>query len=191
MPLLTTQSAKGYGLGLFTSSALTSYESISTTTISSTTSDITFSSIPSTYKHLQFRIIMRSAKTVHNWEGIRLRFNGATTNYAAHLVLFETGLTAGSYGYTSITSMPVGYLNTNGSTTSAFGAGIVEIPDYSSTTKNKMFLSQLGGVPNSTYGSAATGLYMSTSAISSVTFFTDSGSGFTANTSIALYGIKE
>ena len=75
----------------------TSYESISTVTVGSGgAADVTFSSIPATYKHLQIRGISRNSGS-----GIsigRVRFNSDTgTNYARH-TLEGDGSSAGAFG---------------------------------------------------------------------------------------------
>jgi len=66
-----------------------SFESIATATGSGQTS-VTFSSIPSTYKHLQIRIIARDNSGNGGGSGaLRLRFNGDTVRLSAHLVQQE------------------------------------------------------------------------------------------------------
>ena len=62
-----------------------SFESIATTTVGSGgTSSIDFTSIPSTYQHLQLRIISR-VSNADTGDNIFLQFNGDTSsNYSWH-----------------------------------------------------------------------------------------------------------
>ena len=61
------------------------YESIATVTLSSSQSSISFTSIPSTYKHLQVRGILRGDRA-NTGEIVGVQYNGDTTsaNYVSH-----------------------------------------------------------------------------------------------------------
>ena len=77
-------------LGIIASSMLgvtSSYESIATTTVGALgASSVTFSSIPSTYKHLQLRWIARSNRVAAQ-DFVDIRLNSDTgANYSAHLL---------------------------------------------------------------------------------------------------------
>jgi hypothetical protein len=75
-------------------------------------------------------------------------------------------------------------------TANAMGSGILDIHDYTSTTKNKTFRS-ITGRDNNGSGQITlySGLWLSTSAITSISLNT-SGSNFTTASTFALYGIK-
>ena len=62
------------------------YDALATVTVGSTSlSSIVFSGIPTGYKHLQVRYIVKSARTGNPLDELNLRFNGDTgTNYAQH-----------------------------------------------------------------------------------------------------------
>lgn len=165
--------------------SLSSYESIATTTVSGGTT-FTFSSIPSTFTHLQlrFNLIMGSGA-----DGIFVRFNSDTgSNYTRH-GLYGTGSTAGASGATSQSSI-YAYGTFNGVIQTYPNVGIVDVLDYASTTKNKTLRAFSGAEQNAAGGNVNinSGIWMSTSAINSITFF--STSTFNSGT-IALYGIKE
>jgi hypothetical protein len=70
------------------------------------------------------------------------------------------------------------------------GAFIIDIQDYSSTSKNKT-VRTFSGVDFNGSGSVNlySSLWMSTSAISSLTLTSNTGE-FSTNTTFALYGIK-
>lgn len=168
-----------------------SYESISSYKVINPTSEIVFSSIPSTYTHLQIRGVVRIMKTAHNWDSLLFRFNGDTgSNYFRHLVLLENNYANQSYGYTNQTNLQAGFVNTITSTSPSFAPVLIDIPDYSNTSKHKMILSLTGGVPNSTYSSIATGAWANSNAINAIRFFTDSGANIAPNSTLAVYGIK-
>jgi hypothetical protein len=173
-----------------------SYESIATVTLNSTTSTITFSSIPQTYKHLQLRSIARNVYTgAPGYDYATAAFNGDTTytNYRTHS-FYGNGTTIGagtmqSTGYQAIVADVTRDYYTSG----IMGGSIVDILDYSSTTKNKTskMLAVAEMNSNNIYAEidVLTSAWFSTSAITSITITCPTAS-FTANTQFALYGIK-
>lgn len=171
-----------------------SYESIQTVTGAGTPSSITFSSIPSTYKHLQLRISGQTSRGTYGNDVMSMRINGDTgANYAYHLLTGD-GSSAGSGGASSQTSIYLSYKL--GTTTSgATGTYIIDIYDYSNTSKYKTIRNLAGVDINgliSGYGGEvelSSGLWQSSSAINSITFF-GTNANFTAASSFALYGIK-
>ena len=162
------------------------YESIATA-YGSGGSTLTFSSIPSTYTHLQIRVMSLTSATAPN---AILRFNSDTgSNYTAHQ-LYGSGSVAGSNipgsGSNPQTSIPVAQL---GSSTQP-GVGVVDILDYANTNKYKTIRSLSGYDANgSGYIILRSGAWMSTSAVTSITLLTDSGN-FNTNSVFELYGIR-
>jgi len=169
------------------------FESIATATGTGSSGEITFSSIPSTYKHLQIRGIARSSQASHITL-MRMRLNGDTgANYAQH-TLYGDGSVAGVDTNTSDTEIQwVAPIPGTSATSNIVGAFIIDLHDYASTTKNKTvraFSGDDGNLANTDYRVfLKSGLWMSTSAINSVTLRL-SGVNFTTQTSISLYGIK-
>ena len=161
----------------------TSFESIATATPSAQSS-ITFSSIPSTYKHLQIRGIANDAFR----SNLRMTFNADTgANYSFHM-LYGNGSAATVASGTSANY--IDYVGKAESTSNVYGASIIDIHDYASTTKNKTTRTFFGYDFNGGGWSAlASGLWMSTSAISSVTITNPNGN-YTAGSVFSLYGIK-
>jgi hypothetical protein len=159
-----------------------SYESIMTTTVGAGgQSAITFSSIPSTYKHLQIRY---SANCTTTGNPI-VRFNSDTgSNYAYH-ILYGQGSSALSTSGASQTFMYLGVVYQN---TSVFNGGIIDILDYANTNKTKT-MRALTGADNNSAGEIGlfTGLWNNTTAINSITITL---ANFTQNSRFALYGIK-
>jgi hypothetical protein len=166
--------------------ALNSYESIQTVTVGAGgQSSIDFTSIPSTYKHLQIRGM---ATFTSGTNAIVMQNNSDTgSNYMWHQ-LYGTGSTAGA----SAASPSTTFQNVSVAPESGTVAGfVVDILDYGNTSKYKTSRS-LTGYDNNGSGVIAlrSGLWMNTNAITSLTLKYDTGANFANNTKIALYGIK-
>jgi hypothetical protein len=164
----------------------TDFESIATATPTSGTS-ITFSSIPSTYKHLQVRYQMVTNTSFGG--SLSAKFNADSgANYARHR-LYGDGATATAGGGASATQMWVGDFGLGAHTTSPMG-GIIDIHDYASTTKNKTVRTISGVDANGTGGiSLLSSLWMSTSAVTSLELFIGADA-FKTGSVFSLYGIK-
>ncbi len=168
-----------------------SFESIATATLSG--GSVTFSSISSTYKHLQIRFTGRYSSASTGASSYALQINGDTgANYYFHTAdgdgaTVNANATAPFSGY-----MLLGYIPRNNALTSTYGAAIIDIIDYASTSKNKTVRSFNGVSLNGGAGQSvqmASGLWASTSAINSISIVAY-GNNWDGNTSVALYGIK-
>jgi hypothetical protein len=106
------------------------FESIATATLGSDTATIEFTSIPSTYQHLQIRGILRTDYS-NITTGSYLEVNGDTTGpYAAHRIL-GTGSAASAYGEANISlGMYPGLDAGNTNTANVFG-GTAKFKQYS------------------------------------------------------------
>jgi len=170
----------------------TSFESIATATGTGSSGTITFSSIPSTYQHLQVRWIARTSPATDSATTVRIRFNSDTgANYTRHL-LYADGTSATAQGSASETSIDVrAGARTDSSGTNTMGVAVIDVHDYASTTKYKTLRGFSGADDNDTTGeiSLQSGLWMNTAAISSITIFSVSGN-FLSTSTFALYGIK-
>ena len=168
------------------------YQSIATTTVGGTAqSTITFSSIPSTYKHLQIRVLARS-----NRAGVDdifvVRFNSDTgANYSRHFLL---GSGSGTSAFVAGGETYILADGSAGSTTTAnvFGSCVMDVLDYADTNKFKT-LRGLGAVEangTSGYLTLVSGNWRSTSAITSITITSYYSGSWVQYSSFALYGIK-
>lgn len=168
-----------------------SFESIATTAVGSGgQTTITFSSIPSTYKHLQLRFIAK-ANYAANIFSLGIRYNSDSgTNYTFHSVYgngtsaLATGNTSYNYDYTTAVM--------GTSTANVFAANIVDILDYADTAKFKTIRTLNGADVNGSGGSVAlaSSLWQSTSAINSISLSTGGYGDFLQYSHFALYGIK-
>ena len=176
------------------------YESIATVTVGAGgQSNISFSSIPSTYKHLQIRGIAQDNRTTYNQSSFGFRFNGDSgSNYSYHFLQASWG--AGATGVDSMGSGSQNQAYSVGSivssvTANTFGSFVIDILDYANTNKYKTIRGLSGADANSATGyrpipRLGSGSWQSTSAINSMTIYSEFGSAFNQYSSFALYGIK-
>ena len=157
------------------------YDSIATTTVSSPVSSITFSSIPSTYTHLQVRALMLTTSA----SNIVARFNSDSgTNYAQHQLTGD-GSSAAAGSQTSTGSPYFGYTNTQP------GVMIIDILDYANTNKYKTSRILTGSDANgSGYVLLRSALWQNTNAVTQIDITVNGGANFNQYSSFALYGIK-
>ena len=163
----------------------TSYESIATTTVGSGgSSTITFSSIPSTYTHLQVRIMSLNSTAANDY---KFNFNSDTgANYSKHS-LYGNGTSA-----LTATDAPSSYISggLTGSSTNP-GVNITDILEYKNTNIYKTVRSLQGYDTNGSGGYLffASGSWRNTNAITSITITPYSGT-INQYSQFALYGIK-
>jgi hypothetical protein len=159
-----------------------SYESIATVTVGSGgASDITFTSIPSDYAHLQIRLTSLLSTSAD----VYLQFNADTGNNYQRHTLYGNGSAAGSYSETGNNRISIIFAANTG-----VGGSITDILDYKDTNKFKI-VRALGGNDNNSTGFIAlqSGGWRSTSAITSIKLYSGSGT-ISQYTHAALYGIK-
>jgi hypothetical protein len=183
---LANGSAYGYRR-LAAAGAAPSFESIATFTPNNTTNTYTFSSIPGTYKNLQLR--MNTTGSLQNQ--IILQANGVSgTSYAYHFIDGRSSSTSAGSG-TGTSNIQI-YGASYGTVATHPTVSIVDIIDYASGSKNKTFRTLSAANGNTTNIISGiqlgSGLFMSTSAITSLTV-TYMSNNITSG-SIALYGVK-
>ena len=157
------------------------FESIATVTLGSAASNIEFTSIPSTFQHLQIRFLVLGASV----GDIGTQFNGVTGfEYTRHF-LQGNGSAASAGGAGGVTDI----FTASFGTSSGPGAGVVDLLDYASTTKAKTLRAFTGYDAN---GSGVvriqSGLWTATSAVTSVKMF--GTQNFAQHSTFALYGVK-
>lgn len=163
-----------------------SFESISSTA-GAGSNTVTFSGIPSTYKHLQLRVFTNNTDA----NSLNLRMNSDTgTNYIQGQVE-ATGNTRTS-GHSQSGTITGIFLASLLNATNFFCPIIVDIHDYTSTSKMKTVRINAGRVTSSAGTNrvySSSGAWLNTNAVTSLTVFVP-GTNFFANSVFALYGIK-
>lgn len=155
------------------------YDKISTTTLGSAVSTVTFSSIPSTYTDLV--IVFNAAGTVY--VNSVIRFNGDTSTNYSSTRLYGNGTSASSARFNTETFAYIGDLTTSICTT------IVQVQNYANTTTFKSFLTRSSAAAGGLDANA--GIYRKTpiAAITSIDLIA-SGTTFIIGSTFTLYGIK-
>jgi hypothetical protein len=176
---------------------LTNFTSIATVTAAGGETSLTLSSIPSTYTDLHLRIMAKDTLTSTAASGgVTLTLNNDTgTNYVFHR-LYGNGSSVvadGSTGGTSFAGISADMPYSQTAQANVFGVSIWDFSDYANTSKNKT-LRVLSGVDwntstTSAYARISSGLWTSTSAITSIQI-TPVQVAFAAGSTVALYGIK-
>jgi len=166
------------------------YDALATTRLSSSADSVTFAGIPAGYKHLQIRYIARTSRAEAD-DGFAIQLNGDSgTNYRYHY-LAGSGTSASAYSEGSNTGFAVPYVSAANAPANAFGVGIVDLLDYNNTSKNKV-VRILGGEDANGAGWVAlnSGLWLNTSAVTSIKLQTNNLGDFEQHSHFALYGVK-
>lgn len=165
-----------------------SYEQITTTVLSGLSSNVSLSSIPATYKHLQLRMVLQTSSSSNQNRFAGLRLNGDTAaNYSSH----ELGGDGAAVGSTSQFQSYMEF-RTSGQALPGWAAHIVDILDYASASKfktTKMLGGYVAGNGNS-YQQLASGNWRSTAAVNSIQIISLGGDAFVAGSRFSVYGIK-
>ena len=167
------------------------FENIASVTLSSgSSSGITFSSIPNTYKHLQIRGILRSDRG-YAQAGNVMRFNGDTGNNYSWHGLTGNGSSVSSFDTSGLPSfMYLGEMPAVSGLSNTFGAVVIDILDYANTNKYKTSRALTGNDRNGAgEGGMVSGNWRNTNAITSITIL-ELASNLVQYSSLALYGVK-
>lgn len=179
------------------------FEALMTTYLESDVTSVTFSSIPSTYRHLQLRASPRDT-TTGQYGVLFFTFNNDTGSDYSHAFIYVYGPTAKcgnevnltkakAYGITAYSS------GTTIHPTEAYGAAVINILDYSDTNKKTTFSydagtidSNTGGVPFFCAFGCSTYHDSGEAAISSIKIAQATGGHYMVRGSVfTLYGIKD
>jgi hypothetical protein len=168
------------------------YESIATAVGTGSSATITFSSIPSTYKHLQLRVLGRSLEAGAGKSNAILRINNdsTTANYITHY-LSGNGSSASAGSITGTAGLRFNdTLSRGGQPANVMATQIIDIQDYTATMNRTVRMFQ-GMDANDTSGIVHlySGLYINTTAVNRLDFICPDGN-FTTSSVFSLYGIK-
>jgi len=167
------------------------FESIATGTVGagSTSSVITFSSIPSTYAHLQLRMFARA--TASNTMFVRFNNDSGSTNYDNHR-MNGNGTSVGADARINYSALFVSSRGYGIPSTASIGSAIImDILDYTNTNKYKVTRTLSGQELNNSNSDIefTSGSWKNTNAIDRIDVSIDT-STLAQYTHIALYGIK-
>lgn len=148
------------------------YVPLATTTLSSTSSLVTFSSIPNTYRDLNLVVDGNTS----NGSGAWIRFNNDSSSSYQIMFLFGQGASALTESYASTTEIGIGAFQNS-------GLIIHEILDYSATSHQKMVFVKRA---TPSYITVGAGRWANNQAIHTITF---GATNMLAGTTLSLYGI--
>ena len=160
------------------------YVALATETLSGTATDVTFSSIPATYRDLILVFAGEGTNTVQN---TYLRFNSDTGSNYSNVDMQGNGSSASSV---SATTTGAWFLITGETLGQEQSNAISQIMDYSATDKHTTLLTRANSNnPTGATVDATASRWANTSAVTSVQVFVTSGS-FAAGCTFSLYGIE-
>ena len=166
------------------------YDLLETTTLGSSASSVTFTGLGSysDYAHLQIRMVSRGDKA-SNAADLLMQINADTgSNYAWH-TLRADGSNVSPFARDTKTELDIGYVAGGNSTASSFSASVLDILDFSNSSKNTT-IRTLNGVSNEwTYIRLTSGLWNNTNAVTSLQFFADAGN-LVSGSRFSLFGRK-
>ena len=169
----------------------TTYNLINSSVLSSSTSSVTFSSIPATYTDLVLKTSTRmdSGNTTAPYQ---VRFNGVSTGSAySNTGAYYSASVATGFALANDNGVRSGANNTSGTgaTADSFGFGEFYIPNYAGASNKQIehsTASENNGVTNLGQGASQ---FRNTSAITSITIV-GTNDNFVSGSSFYLYGIS-
>jgi hypothetical protein len=186
--ILNSQAAGGGG-GAF--------DLLETTTLSTSAASVTFSGLGaySDYKHLQMRIVARSTYNgTQRPMDIYFNSDSTGTNYSSHFLDTYQGSVNSTARTSYSTIVETVAFPASSAASGAFGAAVIDILDFSSTSKNTTTRSLNGYQGGSTTGAGiafSSGLWRSTAAVTSITMRGyQAQTGFAAGSRFSLIGVK-
>jgi hypothetical protein len=161
---------------------------IASITTTGSEASITFSSIPSSFTHLELRCFVRDTQAVTQSGGF-IRFNGDSgSSYYRHWLIADgASVSSGNGGSFSIGQWF--FYPGSSATSGIFGSYIMKILDYANTNKNKT-LKAFGGDDLNGSGSVTlgSGAWFNTASITSL--LVGATTAFAAGSRFDLYGIS-
>jgi hypothetical protein len=155
--------------------------------------NITFSSIPTGFTHLQVRCYLRGVRSF-SAEQVYIRLNGDTGNNYAYHYMNGNGSSTDTSGVASTNVILTHEMPAANETANIYSVIITDILDWQDTNKNKTIRSLSGYDNNANTGLISSkvwfssGLRINTAAITSVTIL--SNGAFTSASRFDLYGIS-
>ena len=164
------------------------YELIQTVNGTGASGVIDITSIPADYQHIQIRYLARSTRN-YNSDNINIQLNNDTANNYAMHALLGNGSSVVPRALTTRNDWTDYGSPDDSNVTGSFMAGVLDIHDYANTSKYKTGRLQYGAVTGDDKAMLLSGLWQSTSAVTSVKFSFSVGN-FVAASRFSIYGIK-
>lgn len=167
-----------------------SYTLISTQTLNSNVTTVTFSSIPQTYTDLVLVTSARSTLAASVGSSTYMSLNGSSANFA-HRRFYGNG----SAAYANVDGVSSAYSNDiNGQGTNTYNFSNSKLTFYNYTSANYKPYTIDTAVENSNSTAAYTmltsGIWSNTAAITSISFASEGSSSFQIGSTFSLYGVS-
>jgi hypothetical protein len=165
------------------------YKLISSSTLTATTANVTFSSIPQTFTDLVLRLSSRETPAGPTTT-FYLKFNSLTTGYSDTFIRTASA-SPGSSRNSGGSAFELGADPAATATASTFGNGEIYIPNYAGSTYKPVRAYTVS--PNNSSVAGDTDVRIDASLLSNtaaITSITVMGANFVADSSFYLYGIK-
>lgn len=163
---------------------MSAVEYIAGTTLTATTTSVTFSNIPNTYADLFVTVVWGVSA---NSSATRMQYNGDTAANYSNTSMTGTGSAAASGRESGQTSIRCFGVNV-GPVSTSLQMGTIHIAQYSNTSVFKTNISVYAGAASEV--SAVVGLWRSTAAISSLTLLDVYGYLYSVGSTFSLWGVK-
>jgi hypothetical protein len=167
--------------------ATPTYEPIESKTLGSATNNVTFSSIPQTYRDLVLIVNGRKDTSV-SVDAFFCRINSDGGNNYSWTQLAGNGSSIYSDRVTNDSYCRLAIVPGNNAGSTTFGTAIVNFQNYSNTTTNKTMISRGSVVAGEV--TASVSLWRNTNAITSFTLYTAGLGNWAVGSTFTLYGIS-
>lgn len=164
------------------------YEHIATVNGTGSSGVIDITSIPADYQHIQIRYTARSTRTFGS-DNINIQLNNDTANNYAMHALLGTGEAVDSRALTTRNDWTDYGSPDDSNTSGSFMAGVLDILDYANTSKYKTGRLLYGATTGDVKVMLLSGLWQSTSAVTSIKFSLGVGN-FVSASRFSIYGIR-
>lgn len=163
----------------------TTYDRIATTTLGSNQTTLVLSSIPNTYTDLRIVVVRPGSPGASAGYPYISAINGSTTTDKSYTYISGDGSTASSSRATNNNNILCA--SGGGGDTSGF---IVDVFSYAGSTFKSFLIASMADTNGGGYVDRISGLWRSTSAITSITFTSNAGTnGYQTGTTATIYGI--
>ena len=178
----------------FPTGAANAYDLLETQVLTSSASSVTFTGLDTLaagYQNLQIRSTARRDLATTGNYNIEIVLNNDTgNNYAYHYLQGNGTSVLSSNGTSTDDILILDWMPSGNDTANAFGASIIDILDFSSSSKKTTIRALAGASAGSNEIGLYSGLYNSTNAVTEVRLEIFGSSNFVTGSRFSLYGIK-
>ena len=169
------------------------YDLLETQVLTSSAASVTFTGLDSfsDYENLQIRAVARrDLATTGNYNVEIVLNNDTGNNYAYHYLQGNGSSVTSSRGTSTDDILILDWMPSGNETANAFGAAIIDILDFSSSSKNTTIRALAGANTSNNEIGLYSGLYNSTDAVTEVRLEIFGSSNFVTGSRFSLFGVR-